>query len=418
MVQPPVEAQAGFWDRAKERGMQGVAILVATGALALGACSGDKEPTDTVPTSRKDAVEQCDKFEGADAAANGSKYLSEAFLPKGKVENNKQAMEYIHELFDKNGPLAGEGDIASLAAIMAAVVEPANDGVVTDINYDYFATFQNRIAAYQGKDGQDAAAKDCKTAWDTLTQVAEYDGNWAQKGEEVTEFVAVRDVENEDEALQNRIIGMNFSKGATNETLKGIALELRGTSKELDGFVEVLITEDGRIFVKGITAGEGGNVTNNGETPEGTQPDTTEVPDGETPGEEGDATPNETNGTGEGQTQTGGAAGPNGENPEAGPGGTTPSPANGGGGTTTTPGTTPGTTGTTTPGGGGTTTTTRPTPPSSSTTTTPSTTTTTRPTTTTTRPVDVCPNLPGDQATVPPGMEIRDGICKEIPPRG
>jgi hypothetical protein len=30
--------------------------------------------------------------------------------------------------------------------------------------------------------------------------------------------------------------------------------------------------------------------------------------------------------------------------------------------------------------------------------------------------VDICPNIPGDQATVPPGQELRDGVCKDIEP--
>jgi hypothetical protein len=40
---------------------------------------------------------------------------------------------------------------------------------------------------------------------------------------------------------------------------------------------------------------------------------------------------------------------------------------------------------------------------------------TTTTTTTTTGPVDVCPNIPGNQETVPPGFRIENGICVLIP---
>ncbi len=327
-------------------------LVVASSAIGINACSDSAEKAAAAPTTDKEAAEMCNDFESSNAAANGSKYNTpNAFMPKtGKIDKSSQVREYIQSLFNENGPLAGNGDEASLAAIMATVVVPAHDGAVTDINFNYEAAYNARIAAYQGADGKKVAIADCKLAWKTLNQVAAYNDNWAQKGEQITEFQAVRDVDNADEKKRNNIVGMQLAQGISTETLKGIEFKLRKTAKGVDGFQEILLSTneegelDGRIFIRGFTKGdvsldpkgtprvsvaEDGTTTKVRLMPDGTLEVTTTTMDGKVSVDTGPAP---------GNTATGGSAGPNGTNPEAGPGGTTDSPANGGGTPTTGPG--------------------------------------------------------------------------------
>ncbi len=353
------EERRGFWTKGRALLAGGVAVVALT-AVGIGGCNYLQDDDGSAPTTTKDANEQCDDLTQANAAANSDNYNTpQAFFPKtGKLEKADQVRPYIQELFSEDGPLAGKGDYASLAAIMSTVVLPAHDGAVTDINFNYLGTYNARIAAYGAEGGKKAAVADCKQAWETLNQVAGYNDNWAQEGEQVTEFQAVRDTTNPDKSKQNNIVGMTLSQGVSTDTLRGIEFKLRNTSKELDGFQEILLSTnqkgqlDGRIFVRGFTNGnvsldpngepqvsidQNGNPVQVRLLPDGTVETTTVNKDtGET---------SVTVGPNEGVNNTGGAAGPNGLNPEAGPGGVTDSPAVGPstpqGPGTTTPGTTP-----------------------------------------------------------------------------
>lgn len=375
------------YDLSGENGMSRIRTIMSAGALvavgglaALGLTglesgSSDKS-AEKAPATAAEAQKQCDNLQFNDIASDASKYHSEAFLPEAhNVDNQDKTRTYINKLFG-SGPLAGKTDVASLATVMAVVVQPAHDGAAADPNYDFTGQWFNNMARYTSNGGAEAASKDCNQAYKTLTQVASYKKGWAQPGETVTEFQAVR---NKD----NRIVGIKPVKIETLGSLSGIELELRQTSKGLDGFTPVLISTtenggwDGRLFVKGITKGESGAAvkfdekaiakTNNQKSTTG---------GGQV-------------GNNQGNQGTGGSAGPNGTNPEAGPGGVTTSPGGGGGEGTTT--TTRGTTTTTTHP---TTTTSR--PPVVTTTLPPTTTTTGPPTTTTTvvkPPINCDPNI-------------------------
>lgn len=327
----------------------GTAIVGAAGIIVFAlnnsspnAVSGGKTPTPT------EASANCDNLRFANVAADATKYHSDAFLPEtGKVNTKKSAQTYIYKLFSKDGPLAGEADAGSLAAVMATVVDPSHDGAAVDPNFDYPSHWAMNVARYNGPNGREAAVSDCKTSFDTLTQVATYTDNWAEAGDNsITEIKALRDA-------SNNINGMEFNPVVSAKKLHGILLKLNSTAKGLDGFTEVLISTnqkgnwDGRLLVKGITKGQGGRVTLNGNTlvqvlpqPNGSVKITTSTLQNSGGGAQ--------QGPNQGNQGTGGSAGPNGTNPEAGPGGVTQSPATGG----TTPNTgpkTPSTTGPTSP---------------------------------------------------------------------
>ena len=379
----------------------GVGILALAGvggAIAISHTEVSASADGTPAVSAAEAHNNCDSLVSAEAASNSSNYNTEAYLPKtGNIKNQDDAQKYVTSLFGKNGPLAGKGDYASLAAIDAAVVKPAHDGDAVNPKFNYLDAFSRSLSGFRAAGGNVVAQKTCNTAYDTLVQVASYTDSWVQKGETVTELQAIRDKSND-------IIGMKLVPTVTGTTYQGILLQFNNkTTKGLDGFTDVFIASnqgdlEGRMFVKGATTGQSGKQTPN--TSEVTVPAQANQQNRNNRGQAGTNGGGQHNGNNQGVGNTGGAAGPNGNNPEAGPGGNTPSP---GGPGETTPGTTPGgttpggTTPETTPGTTpGTTTPPETTPP---TTTPPSTTPTTRPPSTTTLP----PKSPPGTLPPPPG---------------
>lgn len=380
-LSPVNESEAGKISRLAliKSGAAMLGIAVVATACASGDGKGLQRTTaERAPATAGEAADNCANLDFEPVAANSAKYQSEAFLPKAKdVNSAAEAQVYVKQLFGK-GPLATKTDVASLAAINALVVAPSHDGEAVDPNYDYSAQWQRSMNEYTSAGGHQTAVEDCTAAYSTMTQTAEYKRNWANPTETITEFQAVR-------GENNRIIGFKPTKVVLTGNLSGIELAKRPSSKGIDTFTPVLISTtenggwDGRLFVKGVTKGLGGevkfdvNAINKANSQEN---------QGESQNKKNNKGGNK-NGKNEGVEGTGGAAGPNGQNPEAGPNGVSPSPANGGGNGG---------------GGGETTTTTRPSETTTTTTQPPATTTTTRPpvttTTTTLPPKDPPSTLP------------------------
>ena len=427
-----VEAQ----DRVvQSKGRNAFALAAAGLVLFTASCGLDEiQNAGSSQDIKETSVEkECADLEFADAASDAVKYNPTAFLPKsGGADNPDDARSYVQSLFNANGPLAGNGDKASLAAVMATVGTPARDGAGTNPNYDYVGTFSTIMAKYSAADGLAAAREDCKQLNDTMSQTAEYNPNWAQKGETITEFAAVRDINNPLEENRYNVIGMETREVVSIDTIRGVELSLQETEKGLDGFTSILISTnsegefDGRMFAKGVTAGEvsvnpEAETEDLGITPEGKQVNVKTLPNGDVlvkiKNERGEieesVIPKQEFGGG-----TGPAAGNQGKPNGKGPGGEGPEcdanaegdckgPA--GGVTPVNPGPGPGPEGPGPEGPGGTTTTTTPrgttttvprsttttTMPRTTTTTTPRTTTTTTPTTTTTLPKGSVITIPG-----------------------
>lgn len=229
-----------------------VAAGAVVGGMMLAGCSGDssESSTDSTLSAADRAVEvdqACDTAKFAELSNNADQYVQEAFLPKtDKLDSNEDVESYLNTIFNA-GPLGTEIDETSAAAIQAAIVVAANDGQVKLDGYNYVQTFADKVAAYRAPGGLEAAQTDCSTAYATLVQTGEYNANWAQAGETVTEIQTIRN-----DAYET--IGMNLVQGATLDTLSGAEFKLRESSKEIDGFNEVLITKDGRMFVKGVSS--------------------------------------------------------------------------------------------------------------------------------------------------------------------
>lgn len=220
-----------------------VATFLTVGAFALSGC-GDKGGA---PEKIQPATATCEQVSGfADDSANPAEFGSQEFLPiapKG-IDNPEEVEDYIY-----NNPVeaADKIDPASLAALMSAVTKPASDRKATDSSYDYVEAFKESLDGYAaGVGALEKAKQDCEQTVETLKQVAEYNGSWAQEGEKVVKLSAVRDE-------TNKIVGMELKKQVVTETLSGVELKLRETSSEdLDGFTSVLITEEGEMYVKGV----------------------------------------------------------------------------------------------------------------------------------------------------------------------
>jgi len=166
-------------------------LLVATlGVGSLVACSS--ENTSNTGSATDTHVAFCGELTFSNAAADSTIYGSEAALPKQPtVHGPSEVAPYINSLFDKNGPLAGKGDAASLALIEAAVTEPAQDHKVFDPKRSIIGAFDSKASEYAGPNGLTTAKADCNASFDVLSQVAKYNNRWAAKGGQVLGYLAL-----------------------------------------------------------------------------------------------------------------------------------------------------------------------------------------------------------------------------------
>jgi hypothetical protein len=204
-------------------------------------------------SDQSEALANCEDFSDANAAADASTYNEHGFLPADHVVDATEAKQYVLNLFSKEGPLAGQGDEASLAAIMSAVVIPSHEGAFESVDYDYLQEFVNTIGSFNSEGGLDRAKADCKEAYGTLIQDVGFNGDWANKGETVSELIPIRN-------KQNDIVNATLATGKvkSGSTFRGIEIALRPTTKGQNGYLSILISTDtkgeanGQIFIKGL----------------------------------------------------------------------------------------------------------------------------------------------------------------------
>jgi hypothetical protein len=220
----------------------GAATAVLVGGLAMRGCGSE----DNNDPRTKGGVEMCDDYINDHAANNSDEYVSTAFLPKGEIKDSEGSKKTVESWFNEDGPLAGKGDFESIALVMAAIAQPAEQGEITNPNYSYTAAYERNIARYNGDNGVEAARNDCRKAWDVLGQVAGYDEQALKKGVTVSQFTASRDKET------NNITGLTLTKYVPTEYIEGTVFKLRNTSK-LNAFYEIVVDQNGNMFVSGYT---------------------------------------------------------------------------------------------------------------------------------------------------------------------
>lgn len=276
----PVVSEVPFADTPRFTGDRGaistrVGILVGVGTLAAASLGifganryvfNDSDNSGSTPAGASAGKDiDCKNGKFVDVSTHGSLYGSEAFLPKvNKIASEKDAKSVVRGLFDKDGPLGGAKiDKSSLAAVMAAIVKPSHDGEAVNPNYDYVQVYKEKMAAYEADDGLTTAKQDCVQAADTLVQTGHYVEKWAEEKETVTLLKADRDVDNLDADHKNEIVGLTPTKHVTPSALGGVVFRVgeNNTNKDIDGFTEVLLTKEGKLYVKGVTVGESGGAT-------------------------------------------------------------------------------------------------------------------------------------------------------------
>lgn len=213
--------------------------------------------------------DECEDLAFENVAANPDLYARDAFLPRAEqgLNNAEDVQKYINNLFDGNGPLGTKIDKVSASAFNAVIVFPSHDGEATNPNFNYLEAFQDSLAAYNAPEGaKEAAEKFCNLSYETALQTAQYNPNWAQEGETVLQFTAGRNDTYE-------ITEARFEELVTTETLSGVVFDLRESSRGIDGFVEVLVDDEGRIFLKGVAQGPAGVKIETGEEVEPVTPE-------------------------------------------------------------------------------------------------------------------------------------------------
>jgi len=396
------ETRRNIAQRSYDRLPRGLRIGIAgvvLGSMAVAGCANaptHESNRSTVTTA--EAKANCNTFENSNAAADASKYNQNSFLPNGKLNSNASANSYVHNLFGSKGPLAGNGDLGSLAAINSVLTIPASKGVVNPNSYSYQDAFASSIASFNSDNGgKEAQDKACKQAFVTMTEDGNWNNNWAGAGQVVTEIIPTRNTKNnqiQTGSGTDLVMRQVHLTGALN------GVEFKSRTPNQKGYTPVLITNQGNIFIQGVLSLEGSannndqgnnvaaNSASNGETiyikPNGTQVIVKTGPNGEktiiSTSPNGVTTVTTPGGSGNGGGGSGSGSGGSG-NGGGGSGSGSGGSGNGGGGS----GSGSGGSGN---GGGGTTTTTSP-EGSTTTTTVPETTTTTTPpppTTTTTLP--------------------------------
>jgi hypothetical protein len=200
------------------------------------------------------AVEACNTLAFDNAAADATKYESDAFLPRNDVSGHNDVAPYVT---GKDGlftsPLGGKADEGSLAAVMAVITDRATDkSAAVDPNYSYTDHFNRDLADFNGTNGTEVGKQDCEKTYPLLSQIADFNGDWARKGEKVTQFVAVRNG-------QNQIVGFRLKAEIASGTMTGIEFAYSPSDKNVAaGFPSVLEDNAGRLFVKGFVPDESG----------------------------------------------------------------------------------------------------------------------------------------------------------------
>jgi hypothetical protein len=343
---------AKTFDMIKDNPRRVVAAAVIGAASVLSACgNSNTNSTKNHEVTAAQAKANCETFTNTNAAADSSRYDTSAFLPKGTIDSHASVGSYVKSLFSSTGPLAGKGDIGSLAAITAAITVPSEKGTTKANTYSYQGTFASSVAAFSSiSGGKQAQQNACNSSFKVMNEDGDWNSNWAGPGQVVTQLIPTRNTSNNHIKTENGS-DLKLEQVHLTGALKGA--EFRSRKADKPGYNSVLITEQGDIFIQGIVSLEGNSNQQNGNgaritfEPNGTKVIVTKGPNGETitttVSAGGTTTTKTTSGNGGGSGSGSGGSGSG-----AGNGGGSGSGSGGnGGGTTTT--TTPPTTTTTVP---------------------------------------------------------------------
>ena len=228
--------------------------IVGTAALIVACSSGgsEKNVADTNPTDNPDIEAVCGSS-NREAANNAELYTQEAFLPKSTLSGSQDVEGFINRFYN-DGPLGEKIDTTSLAAVTSILTKPATDSAVVDPNYDYLGNFNAINNSYNAPGGPSVVKSDCEVSYNVMIQTGQYKEGWAQAGETVTRFTALR-------GDNNAITGMSIDKVVLGEALNAVEFEQNQTVKGIDGFNPIALSADGVLYTKGFTNGLGQSIS-------------------------------------------------------------------------------------------------------------------------------------------------------------
>jgi hypothetical protein len=245
----PVEQEQSWIAQKLEMTRQNAKRILAIGAIGIAGVSGaymlgkNGSPHESAATAADVAQNgnpNCDDLTLENVAAS---YGTGKFLPaaKGGIHNANEAASYTKSLFDKNGPLSGTADRASLAVIAAAVSDAALEKQSTNNSYNYNFQFDQHVGMNKNE-----AEKLCKDEYRVLGETVGYDDNAIASGQQYTAFTAVK---KDGQVVDLRLEHKTADKG----DIEGITYAPQNTKNkdQLNGFNKVIVQEDGEIDVVG-----------------------------------------------------------------------------------------------------------------------------------------------------------------------
>lgn len=238
-----------------------VAVAAAIGsfkAIESGSSTSraDTAPVPTQVNNENSAEANCNNLTLDNNLNNTDVYNSDAFFPNTTVTNQNDAKRYILDLFSSNGPLAGHASPNALAAILATVVNPATEKGFVKTHWDYLAEYNSALSRYTGANATENASADCKKALKIIVEDVSFNTDWANPGETISQFAAVR--------ADGKIVDAALNTGTVKQKFSGIELKLLETSKNQNGYLSVLIStntpgvENGTMYIKGLTQAQTG----------------------------------------------------------------------------------------------------------------------------------------------------------------
>ena len=218
-----------------------VAGVVGAGLLIEGSSNSTKHPTNNDPTITQDQ-NNCNSFVNNHASKNMSIYNMESILPKENITANN-APSVVRRYFEKD---ALAGDARELAMIQAAVVIPSEKSTINPVTgtpskYNYLKSEQQVYNAMNGNKKLEEQA--CQNALQVTVENGNYTDNFALQGQEVTQFVPVRNLEKWIVGYTTRVITVK-----ANTVLSGIEFS---APKGSIGYDPVLIDGNGYLYIAG-----------------------------------------------------------------------------------------------------------------------------------------------------------------------
>ena len=254
-TQPTIDYESGSVNRSAIA-VGGLAFVVATAAIGAALVMPHKkakapELGQPVAGAANFNSNYCADLSFANAAANPVTYNADAAFPRPDkpIKSESDVQPYIASLFDKNGPLAGQGDASPIALAKAIIDIPARDKQVFDPNRSVIADYDKTIAAYSvPKTGIKVAAADCVLLADTLRQTASYSVRFAAAGAKLVKYRI-------DRGTNYKVTGVTTTNVGAKDDLSGIKFTLPETAKGLDDFGAVYLAttpgHEGEIYVLG-----------------------------------------------------------------------------------------------------------------------------------------------------------------------